>query len=208
MKTIFIITACLFLGIHSYCQSDTTLPIRIELKLLKSDTLTFSKSGWAEAIKRGTYEVATDSIKLKTFDIEISIKNTSQDSIAIWLMTCSWNDGFEVNNDYIHIQGWGCDANFPTPYKFKGGETKTFKATLEKSIKFDYPCRGCVYGYQVLTTKLGLIVTDVRYTPKLNISTQNVFDPVDRSKWRIVWSNPLYLFGKQFEPKPIPVYKN
>jgi hypothetical protein len=41
------------------------------LKLLKSDTLTFNKSGWAEAIKRGTYEVTTDSIKVKTFDVEI-----------------------------------------------------------------------------------------------------------------------------------------
>ena len=123
-------------------------------------------------------------------------------------MSCSWNDGFEVNNDYMHIRGWDCDANSPSPFKFKGGETKTFKATLLKSIKFDYPCRYCVYGYQVLTTKLGLIVTNVSYTPKLNISTQNVFEPVDRSAWKIIWSNPLYLFGEQFKPKPIPVYKN
>ena len=208
MKSILILTVLLSIVINSYCQSDTTLPVRIELKLIKSDTLTVSKNGWAEAIERHIYYVTTDSVKLKTFDIEVSIKNTSQDSIIIWLMSCSWTDDFEINNDYMHIQGWNCDRNSPDPFIFKGGETKTFKATLEKSIKFDYPCQYCIYGYQVLTTKLGLIVTNVRYTPKLNISTQNVFQPVDRSIWRIIWSNPLYLFGEQFKPKPIPVYKN
>ena len=211
MKSLLIVAVFLFFAADSYCLSDTTIPLKIELKLIKSDTITFHKNRWANAIKNGTYEVTTDSVKLKTFDVEISIKNTSNDSILLWLMSCSWYDGFQVNNDYMYIRGWSCDGNSPYAFKFKGGETKTFQATLEKSIKFDYPCRHCIYGYQTLTTKLGLIVTDVRFIPKLNmlsISTQNVFEPVDRSMWKFIWSDPLYLFGKQFEPKPIPVYKN
>ncbi len=194
--------------ITSYCQSDTNLPVKIDLKLIKSDTLTVSKNEWVDEIKRYNYEVTTDSVKIKTFDIEVSIKNTSQDSIVIWLMSCSWNDDFEINNEYMYINGWDCDANRPSPFKFKSGETKTFKATLEKSIKFDYPCQNCIYGYQELTTRLGLIVTHVRYIPKLVMSTKNVFAPIDKSAWRIIWSNPLYLFGEQFHPEPIRVYKN
>ena len=208
MKILLILSIVILTSIYSYCQSDTTLPVKIELKLIKADTVTLGKNLWADQIKRHIIEVTTDSVKEKTFDIEISIENTSQDSIIIWLMSCSWNDGFEVNNDYMYILPWACDLNSPIPFEFKGGETKTFKATLEKSIKFDYPCQYCIYGYQVLTTKLGLIVTNVRYTPKLYISTKNVFDPMDKSKWRIIWSNPLYLFGEQFQPKSVPVYKN
>jgi hypothetical protein len=167
-----------------------------------------SKKVWADAIKRGTYHITTDSVKSKTFDVELSIKNTSQDSIVIWLMSCSWDDDFEVNNDYMHIRGWSCDSNSPLPFAFKGGETKPFNCTLVKSIKFDYPCEHCVYGYQVLTTRLGLVVTRVNHTAKLHIFTKNGFEPTDKSEWRIIWSNPLYLFGKQFEPKAIPVYRN
>ena len=195
-------------AIKSYSQSDTTLPVKIEIKLLKSDTLTLSKKLLAYAIERGQYEVPTDSVKLKHFDIELSIKNTSQYSITIWLMSCSWGDGFEINNDYMHIRGRDCDHNSPEPLIFKGGETKRFKATLVKEIKFDYPCHSCVYGYQVLTTRLGLVVTDVRFTPKLEIFTQNPFHPIDKSEWRVIWSNPLYLFGEQFKPKSFPVYGN
>ena len=122
-------------------------------------------------------------------------------------MTCSWYDNFLINNDYMFIRPWGCDSNFPDRVGFSAGESKIYKITLDKSIKFDYPGNN-IYGYQTLTTKLGLVVTNVRYTPKLDISTKDVFTPLDRSSWRIIWSNPLYLFGEQFKPKPIPVYKN
>jgi len=177
------------------------------LTLLKSDTFSVSKkaSAIADYIKRYNVVILDDSVKRKSFDIEITISNTSQDSIFIWLMTCSWDDNFLVNNDYMFMRGWGCDHNFSSPVGFKAGESKVYKMTLDKSIKFDYPGDD-IYGYQVLTTKLGLIVTKVTtYKSKLNIFTQDVFTPVDRSAWRIVWSNPLYLFGEQFKPKPIGV---
>lgn len=208
MKSLFILIFLLFVVIDSYCQSGTTLPVKIELKLIKSDTAYVSKKAYeiADYLKRNNIKVPSESVVMKSFDTEMTISNTSKDSIFISLMTCSWDDNFLVNNDYMFMRGWGCDHNFPDFVGFKAGESKVFKITLDKSIKFDYP-GGNVYFPEELTTKLGLIVTKVTYEPKPYIFTQDPFTPIDRSSWSIIWSNPLYLFGEQLQPKQYPVYK-
>ncbi len=76
--------------------------------------------------------------------------------------------------------------------------------TLVKSIKFDYPCQYCVYGQQVETTKLGLIVINDIFETKINGFDYDL-GMKDKSKWKIVWSNPLQLLGKQPQPKTIPI---
>jgi hypothetical protein len=123
----------------------------------------------------------------------------------IWLMSCSWEDNFLVNNNYIFIAGHDCTKNIPTIIEIKPRETKLYNTTLIKSIKFEYPCRNCIYGHQVESTKLGLIVIS-------DITKREYIDYTltmeDKSKWKIIWSNPLSLLGKQPEPKTINIYKN
>jgi len=172
MKRLLILAICSFMFVHSYSQSDTTLPVKIELNLIKADTI-----------------INTNASPTYSFDVEISIKNTSQDSIVIWLMECSWWMNFLVNNDYIYIRRGSCDANSPLPIPFKGGESKMIKATLLRLIKGNDP--------EVLTTKLGLIITDsVILNSKLNLIPYDG-TATDKSKWRIVWSNPLYISDKK-----------
>jgi hypothetical protein len=196
MKSAFVLLLLLPTVINSYSQPDTTLPVKIELGVLKSDTLNMHRFPWEWLIRRENLTVTTDSVRVKSFDIEISIKNTSKDSIAIVMMSCSWDESFDVNNDYMYIRGWDCSKNIPTAYQFKGGETKKLYATLDKSIKFDYACKSCYYPGPAPTTKLGLIVTKLSYTSKLYIFTLSDFEPLDKSAWRVIWSSPLYLFGK------------
>ncbi len=203
MKTLLILVTLLGGLSKCFAQCDS-LPITITIKVDKEYTVTYSKNGSyiKDVIRRHNYVVKSDSIKEKYFDLSLTIKNTSDKTIKIWLMTCSWEDNFIVNNNYIYIRGHECDSNFPTLVEFKPGESKRYTNTLTKSIKFDYPCQNCIYGPQVETTKLGLIIIDdsVGYDRTIE----------DKSKWKIVWSNPLYLLTKnESSPKPveIPVYQ-
>ncbi|MEI9912856.1 MAG: hypothetical protein WDO71_26365 [Bacteroidota bacterium] len=118
-------------------------------------------------------------------------------------MTCSWLDNFLVNNNYIDLEGQECDSNFPELVEIKPGETKTFITTASKSLKFDYDKQKGNWP-QVQTTKLGLITIANLYEPKLD----NVFGyslaMEDKSCWKVIWSNPLYLLSeKEATPDPI-----
>jgi len=211
MKTL--LTLITLLGGLSKCFAQyDSLPIAITIKVDKEYIVTYSKNGSyiKDVIRRHKYVVKSDSIKEKYFDISLTIKNTSDKTINIWLMTCSWENNFIVNNDYIYIRGHECDSNFPTLVEFKSGESKTYTNTLTKSIKFDYPCVNCIYGPQVETTKLGLIIIDDIFNRTLDmLSYYKVME--DKSKWKMVWSNSLYLLSEnEANPKPIqiPVYQN
>lgn len=206
MKTFFISVILLFGLDKCFAQSDS-LPISINIKVDKEYVRTYSKNAdwWAKIIQQNNYVVSSDSIKEKYFNISLEIKNTSNRIIKIWLMTCSWEDDFIVNNNYIFIQGHECDKNFPKLIEFKPGESKVYTNTLIKSIKFDYPCQNCIYGSQVETTKLGLIVFDDIFTPALGFFSYDIAKE-DKSKWQIVWSNPLYLLTKdESSPKPVKI---
>lgn len=150
MKTLLILFGLLFGQYKGFAQCDS-LPISINIKVDKEYIETFNKSdGYIqEIISSHNYVVKSDSVKERLFDISLTIKNTSDKPIKIWLMTCSWEDNFIVNNNYIYIQGHVCDSNFPSLVEFQPGESKKYTNTLHKSIKFDYPCGNCVYGSQV-----------------------------------------------------------
>jgi hypothetical protein len=175
------------------------------MKAQKEYEVTFSKKYYDRNVRDYGYEITSDSVREKRFDIDVTIKNKSTKTVFIWLMSCSWEDNFLVNNNYMFIRGHECNKNIPTIVEIKAGESKVYTLTLIKSIKFDYPCKYCVYGKQVETTKLGLIVIN-------DINKREYIDyrlfMEDKSKWTIIWSNPLYLLGKQPEPKTIDVLKN
>lgn len=194
-----------------FSASDTTNnPIDIKIKVDKEYFVTHEKSYYNTVYRDAQYDITSDSTKEKRFDIRLIIKNNSSNTIYIWLMTCSWTDYFIVNNDYIFIEGQACDHNFPEIVEFKPGESKEYKITLIKSIKFDYPPKYTVYGPQVEITKLGLItINNIFKNDEKEINTLT-FDTFmrDKSRWTITWSNPLYLLSKQPTPKTFDVNKN
>jgi hypothetical protein len=198
MKRFSLLLIVLFLVyLRLIAQSDTTVPLSVTIKINKAYDLKFPKNRFRTEIKTGQYVVKTDSVRQKQFDIEVSLRNNAKRPIYIWLMSCSWLDNFEINNDYIFLDGIECDKNIPDLVKFEPGETKVYKTTLSKSIKFDYPCQYCFYGPQVETTKLGLIIIDDMYMPKLTAPEGYHIAMADKSFWKIVWSNPLYLLTKK-----------
>jgi hypothetical protein len=107
-------------------------------------------------------------------------------------MTCSWQDNFIVNNNYIFIEGEECDHNFPSLKTLKPGESKMYQCTLIKSLQFDYPCEGCDPYREPAATKLGLIIIDDVFKSK-NSDFDYDLAMRDKSKWTIIWSNPLFL---------------
>ena len=207
MKAIFISAIMLLVFTSCFAQCDS-LPISVVVKVDKEYVRTYSRKGsWiSREIREKHYVVKTDSVSEKYFDISLEIKNSSDRAIKIWLMTCSWEDNFIVNNDYIFISANECDSNFPTLIEINPGGSKIYMCTLIRSLKLDYPCETCGNWPLPQETKLGLIVIDDLYKPGLEGVEVNYFIAMeDKSKWKMVWSNGLSLLGKQPEPRMIPV---
>jgi hypothetical protein len=179
----------------STAQCDAAFPLTVTLKVTKEYSLKFPKSYFWNEIENGEFNIKDDSANEKQYDVEVTLKNISTEPIFIWLMTCSWMENFEINNNYIHWGQFACFKNIPVLVKFKPDENKIYKTTLSKSIKFENPCENCIYGPQVETTKLGLIIIDDFYNPKLNEFPGYELAMEDKSGWKIVWSNPVYLLN-------------
>ncbi len=196
----------LFLSIPSCLHSQKiTDSLQVQIGVQKEYLVTHDKKYYTFIYRDENLHITKDTVSEKRFDVDVTIKNISSKSMFIWLMSTSWEDNFLINNNYIYFAGRDIDHNFPTLVEIKPQESKLYRSTLVKSIKFDYPCQNCIYGKQVETTKLGLIViTDVYKAEYADYNTLME----DKSKWNIVWSNALYLLGKQPEPKTIEIYKN
>ena len=168
MRIIFV---ALILNIFISCGHDKSIVgdgINIETKIVRSfDTLiTFP-----------------DSNLYKAYNLDISIINHSSLPASFWMMTCSWNDNFIVNNDYIKLAGQICDSNFPTIKHLKPNEKLSLNTSV---IKLDYT------QYQSIdVTKLGFIYIDT-IVCKNSDDYDNIIG--DKSKQtNIIWSNPVYL---------------
>jgi hypothetical protein len=177
-RLLFLLVTAFSVGETSIAQCDTTFPISVTIRFT------------------GEYNIRTDSAKEERYDIQVILKNNSTRPIFIWLMTCSWQDNFQINNNYISWSDIFCTRNFPELVQFKPGESKIYKTTLSKSIKFENPCENCIGGSQVETTKLGLIIIDDVYKPKLEPFMGYDLAMEDQSVWKIVWSNSLFLLDK------------
>jgi hypothetical protein len=130
--------------------------------------------------------VYNNSITRKTHDISITIVNTSKFRVSFWIMTCSWDEQFLINNDYIRFCPWGCDSNSPILRHLNPNDSLVLKASVCKWESTRHPF--------TLTTKFGF-----NYIDSTKCKNYDVYDEVmgDLSKWnRIIWSNPLYLRDK------------
>ena len=179
--------------------------LQVDVRIKKEYLASHDKKYYKVIYRDESLYITKDTVSEKRFDIDLTIKNTSVRSMFIWLMSTSWEDNFLINNNYIYFAGCDIDHNFPRLIEIKSGESKLYNTTLVKSIKFDYPCQNCIYGKQVETTKLGLIVINDVY--KRECADYNLLME-DKSKWNIVWSNSLFILGKQPPPKTIEIYKN
>lgn len=204
MKQLILILFLVFELSQCFAQCDY-LPLSVSIKVDSAYTRTNSKrSGYIKALTRKyDYYIKGDSVKQDFFNISLTIKNTSDTIISIALMSCSWQDNFIVNNDYISIPGEDCDNNYAIGVEFQPGESKVYRTTLIKSIKLDYPCKGCAPPPPVETTRLGLIILNDPLRRKAE--TVNYYLGMeDKSTWTMVWSNPLYLLTEsQAHPKPL-----
>lgn len=205
LRQLSLLLLLIFVSGCNFAQ-ETTLPLTVELKLDKLYEIKQPKGYFQTDIDKNHYEISGDSAIEKRFEVEVTIRNSSKKSVFIWLMYCSWEDNFLVNNNYMSFHGSECDKNFPRAVKIKAGDSITNKTTLIKSIKFDYPDKYSIYGKQVETTKVGLIIINDIYTDKYS---EYEIAMEDKSRWSIIWSNPLYLLtSEEANPKPvvIPVY--
>ena len=135
------------------------------------------------------YRIDANNPTIEQFDVTLTISNRSENPVNFWLMSCSYEDNFWVNNNYISIQNHECDKNIPESVSINPSQHLDYKFTLIKSLKLDYPFKYCLDGEQVKTTKLGLIFIDA------NIFLGCEMDMSDKSKWDIIWSNPLELLN-------------
>jgi len=95
------------LAIKGYCNDSTRLSVNI--RLIKEYFVPYDYSRPLDYVPE-----SNDSLKEKKFDIEISLNNNSDSAISIWLMSCSWEENFLINNVYIYFKGWRCSKNIPT----------------------------------------------------------------------------------------------
>jgi hypothetical protein len=195
-RLLLLLVTVFSVGGKSIAQCDTTLPISVTIGIEKEYSLKFPRDHFFPENFKGEYYIRTDSAKEDRYDIEVILKNNSTRPIFIWLMTCSWQDNFQINNDYTFWSEIWCSKNIPELVQFSPGLSKTYRTTLSKSVKFENPCENCVYGPQVETTKLGLIIIDDVYKPKLTAFMGYDLAMRDKSVWKIVWSNSLFLLNK------------
>lgn len=152
------------------------------------------------------YVPINKSLKEKRFDVTISLKNNSIDTVKIWIMTCEWMRNFIINNEYISIYFEGCDSNHPHLVKINPHNNFVITGTLTRAITLDNPPKdGSIYVSSVKTTKIGFIYIDTQ-------ECKNFYDYneiiEDKSRWNIIWSNSLKLVEiEEVRPKFIPPLK-
>ncbi len=195
IKTIF--TTILIFGFyHCVAQADSALPITVHIQIDTQYVSTKEKTGYRTAVKQYGYKTSSVTVKERYYDITIEIRDTSDKPVKIWMMTCDWWRNFLLNNNYLELKKHECFSNYPMLVEIKPGESKIYKPTLIKPIKFDYG-----NGRQVEATRLGLIIIDNMFKPNAGIDYDVYM--ADKSKWRIIWSNALYLLEKEKEKAAI-----
>jgi len=109
------------------------------------------------------YIPENDTILEKKYDVKLSVLNKSDKLISFWLMSCDWEENFQINNSYIFFNGHGCDKNCPHIVKINPGDSIVFKTTLLRAIGYDNRCKNCLGRYDsgnVETTKIGLLLVE------------------------------------------------
>ena len=124
-----------------------------------------------------------DTFKHKGFDIKLTLTNNSSLPISFWIMACSWDYNFIINNDYIKILGWTCHGNYPIIRHLKSNDSIVFKVSV---IRLDQS-----FGQIVDDTRFGFIYIDSIKCKKDKDYMNIISDKYKQDK--ITWSNALRL---------------
>ena len=180
----------------SYGQTPPKGPLTVTIKQLGSSVLKIAKDDLKYyQDTTGLSETLLDSLEQTNYSVEIELKNESKRPIFLWLMICSWEENFLINNDYIRYIGQGCDKNYPELVEISSGNVKKLAVTLRRLIDLQNPNDDRPSQLQIPQTKLGLILVDNLFKPKLKDFLGYLVAIKDKSSWNIVWSNPLVLAG-------------
>jgi hypothetical protein len=185
MKHFFIAFCLIFpLGSKSHSSSDNSKGLSIRINLIKEY--------FVPHVRPTDYIPANDSIKEKRFDIQVCLKNNSDSAISIWLMSCSWEWNFLINNTYILFAGKNCLKNAPHVVRIGPQDSFLLNTTFARTIMWDNPCLNCIGKLSnVRTTKIGLIYIDKEHCKDL-LEYDDIMG--DKSRWNtIIWSNSLDL---------------
>ena len=128
-------------------------------------------------------------IKNKRFDIQITLENNSDTAVAFVIMSCSWEENFIINTPYIEYVGQDCNKNVPREVIIKAHDKCILNTCLEKSKYAIGECETCAGYSKTIMTKLGFIYIP----PSQDIDTDYQSIMEDKSRWHIIWSNPLLL---------------
>jgi hypothetical protein len=79
--------------------------------------------GWSHKINNGS---AT-----KNLFVEFSVINNSNSPQSFWIMKCSWDESFRIDNDEIAFCGRECVGNFPIQINLNPTDSITFTSILE-----------------------------------------------------------------------------
>jgi len=136
-RVLFLFLAALSSGETSIAQCDTTSLISVTLTVEKEYSLKFPKSHYSLEIATGQLDIKTDSVNEEQYDIEITIKNISTKPVFFWMMSCSWFENFQINNNYIHMQLPGCDKNIPQLVQLCLARARHIKPRCRKTVFMD-----------------------------------------------------------------------
>jgi hypothetical protein len=124
-----------------------------------------------------------NTLKDTSYHIKLSILNKSDIPVSFWMMSCSWEEDFLINNDYFEFIDRPCDNNVPIIKHVRTNDSIILQTTIVR-------INGTRYQ-NVLSTKFGFI-----YIDSLDCKDRSSFMTIigDKSKHvKIFWSNELTL---------------
>ena len=123
-------------------------------------------------------------IKVKIFDVNLSVINRTKNNLRFWTMTCSWMDTWTTNNTDYRFRGCDCDANFPKEFLVSPNDSISYHGQI---IKRNENSQNKAND----KVRLGLILIDT--------TADHIFFPewrklIDnkRKQGKIIWSNSLH----------------
>lgn len=68
------------------------------------------------------------------YSVDFTVKNESDSVLSFWMMSCSWQDNFTINDSLFMFKPLVCDKNYPIKKKLSKGSSFSIRTIIfEKS---------------------------------------------------------------------------
>lgn len=64
------------------------------------------------------------------YSVDMTVKNESDSVLSFWMMSCSWQDNFTINDPVIMFKPLVCDKNYPIKQKLSKGGSLSIRAII------------------------------------------------------------------------------